>query len=307
MANRQYKDSVFRKFFNNREELAKFYQAIRPDETIYPEDISINTLEDVILDQQKNDLSFVWKDQSIVLTEHQSTITPNMPARMLIYGSRLLLGTLADKKALYRKKLVFLPAIHFYELYIGDDMVEDEGILKLSSSFREGNADLELICHVINITYREDREILKKCQPLYEYSRFIAQIEHNRHDGMNLDSAIREVINYCIQHKIMQSFLENCREEVLQMMTFQWNADEAKKIQEEERLEDIRDAEIRGDARGEAKGEARGEARGIAATTMKIVRNLLKKKAMSYEEIADSTDTTLDEVMRIAKESDLSY
>lgn len=87
------------------------------------------------------------------------------------------------------------------------------------------------------------------------------------------------------------------------MMTFQWNADEAKKIQEEERLEDIRDAEIRGEARGEAKGEARG----IAATTMKIVRNLLKKKAMSYEEIADSTDTTLDEVMRIAKESDLSY
>ena len=68
MANRQYKDSVFRMFFNNRKELAKLYQAIRPDKTIRPEDITINTLEDVILDQQKNDVSFAWKDQSIVLT-----------------------------------------------------------------------------------------------------------------------------------------------------------------------------------------------------------------------------------------------
>ncbi len=203
-------------FFNNREELAKLYQAIRPDKTIRPEDIEINTLEDVILDQQKNDVSFAWNDQSIVLTEHQSTINPNMPARMLIYASRLLLGTLADKKALYRKKLIYLPTI-------------------------------------------------------------------------------REAITYCIQHKIMQSFLESCREEVLQMMTFQWNAEEAKKVQEEERQEDIQEA------------ETRGKAEGITATTLKVVRNLLKKKLLSYEEIADTTDTTIDEVIRIAKESHLSY
>jgi len=223
VANRQYKDSVFRMFFNNPEELAKFYQAIRPEEIIRSEDITINTLEDVIL--------------------------------------------------------------------------------KLSSSFREGNADLELICHVINITYKEGREILEKCQPIREYSRFVAQIEQNRQNGMRLDAAIREAINYCIQHKIMQSFLESCREEVLQMMTFQWSADEAKKVQEEERLEDIRDAV----ARGTAEGKAEGKAEGIATATMKIIRNLLKKNAMSYEEIADSTDTTLDEVIRIAKESNLSY
>ncbi|MCI6099265.1 MAG: hypothetical protein MR630_02345 [Selenomonas sp.] len=57
MANRQYKDSVFRMFFNNRKELAKLYQAIRPDKTIRPEDITINTLEDVILIERSSSIS----------------------------------------------------------------------------------------------------------------------------------------------------------------------------------------------------------------------------------------------------------
>ena len=59
--------------------------------------------------------------------------------------------------------------------------------------------------------------------------------------------------------------------------------------------------------RAEARGEARGEVRGIAATTLKIVRNLLTSGKMSYEEIAKNTDTTLDEVLRIAKESGIAY
>ena len=55
MANRQYKDSVFRMFMNNPVELAKFYQAIRPDTIIRPEDIQINTLEDIMLDELKHE------------------------------------------------------------------------------------------------------------------------------------------------------------------------------------------------------------------------------------------------------------
>lgn len=44
-------------FFNNRKELAKLYQAIRPDKTIRPEDITINTLEDVILIERSSSIS----------------------------------------------------------------------------------------------------------------------------------------------------------------------------------------------------------------------------------------------------------
>ncbi len=61
MANRQLKDSVFRKLFNNRKELAKLYQAIQPGIEVSPHDLKITTLRNVFLDSQKNDLSFLWK------------------------------------------------------------------------------------------------------------------------------------------------------------------------------------------------------------------------------------------------------
>lgn len=75
MANRQFKDSVFRKLFNNRKELAKLYQAIQPGIVVSPQDLKITTLRNVFLDSQKNDLSFLWKGTSVVLIEHQMTRT----------------------------------------------------------------------------------------------------------------------------------------------------------------------------------------------------------------------------------------
>ena len=293
MANRQYKDTVFRMFMNDRDELAKFYQALRPNEIIRPEDIQINTLEDILLDQFKNDVSFTWKDQSIVLTEHQSTISPNIALRQLIYVERLLLGAVADKKALYRRTPIYLPAPHFYTLYIGKDMKEDEKDVRLSDYFREKGSDLELTCHIINITYRKNRKFLDNCQPIREYSFFVNRTEQNQQDGMSLGDAIRESIDYCIHHKVMQSFLERNRREVLEMMMFQWNAEDARKAAEE----DIREAESRGEARGRADEKAK--------TTATIIRNLLKTTTLSFEEIAGVASTTVDHVKRIAKENKL--
>ena len=112
MANRQYKDTVFRKFFNHEREIAELYQAIRPQDDIREEDITISTLDDVFLDQQKNDLSFLWKDQSVVLVEHQSSINPNMPYRLLIYSVLVMLTRFVDSKALYDSRATFLCALH---------------------------------------------------------------------------------------------------------------------------------------------------------------------------------------------------
>ena len=50
----------------------------------------------------------------------------------------------------------------------------------------------------------------------------------------------------------------------------------------------------------------RAEARGIASATMKFIRNQLKRK-VPYEQIAEDTETPLNEVIRIAKESGMAY
>jgi len=214
-----------------------------------------------------------------------------MPLRMLVYADRLLFGTIADKKALYRRTPIVLPTIHFYVLYVGSEMQEDEKILRLSDFFREKGSDLELTCHVLNITYKKDRPFLKNCQPIREYSFFVNRTEQNQQNGMNLDDAIRESMDYCIQHKIMQSFLKRNQREVLEMMMFQWNAEEARKVQEEERQEDILEAESRG------KTEEK--------TT--IIRNMLNTTSLSYDQIAQIANTTVDEVSRIAKDANIHH
>ncbi|MGN0941740.1 MAG: transposase [Selenomonadaceae bacterium] len=276
MANRQYKDTVFRKFFNHKDKIAELYQAIRPNEDVRAEDITITTLDDVFIDQQKNDLSFLWKDQSVVLVEHQSSVNPNMPYRLLIYSALVQLPNFVDSKALYGTTLVKIPAPHFYVLYIGDDMDKDEETLKLSAAFKETGADLELVCHVLNITYKKERKILENCRSLWEYSFFVHRIDENKKSGMTLDDAIREAITYCIAHGIMKEFLETNREEVIKMFAFKWDAEEEKRVL---------------CAESEARGEAKGKAEGVEESHAKDVRSLMetlqctKEKAMELLKI----------------------
>ncbi|GHV90722.1 hypothetical protein AGMMS50268_12250 [Spirochaetia bacterium] len=54
--------------------------------------MSINTLTDVFFKDQINDLSFTVDNRLVVLIEHQSTINPNMPIRLLMYIARVYEG-----------------------------------------------------------------------------------------------------------------------------------------------------------------------------------------------------------------------
>ena len=82
---RNYKDSVFRLVFGEPEKMIEIYNAIF--DTDYPPDteIDINTIEEVFHKTQKNDISFTLAGKYVVLSEHQSTVNPNMPLRDLMY------------------------------------------------------------------------------------------------------------------------------------------------------------------------------------------------------------------------------
>ncbi|MCI6087019.1 PD-(D/E)XK nuclease family transposase [Selenomonas sp.] len=53
--------------------------------------------------------------------------------------------------------------------------------------------------------------------------------------------------------------------------------------------------------------EEKGIAKGVAKATRNIIQNFLAKQNLTYEEIAAGTNTTVEEVARIAKESGLAY
>ena len=86
--NRQYKDRLFKLVFKEKEDLLKLYNAINGTDYNNPDDIEVNTLDDVVYMGMKNDISFLITD-ILNLYEHQSTFNPNLPLRGLFYFTRL--------------------------------------------------------------------------------------------------------------------------------------------------------------------------------------------------------------------------
>ena len=103
-ANRNYKDTVFRKLFSDRKNLLSLYNAING--TAYTDEMKLEivTLENAIYMGMKNDLAFII-DTNLFLYEHQSTYNPNMPLRDLFYISSEY-QKLVDRKSLYSSILL---------------------------------------------------------------------------------------------------------------------------------------------------------------------------------------------------------
>ncbi len=87
-ANQKYKDTVFRMIFREKSALLSLYNALNGTDYQNPDELEVNTMENAIYLNQKNDVSFVI-DSRLNLYEHQSTFNPNMPMRDLFYVSSL--------------------------------------------------------------------------------------------------------------------------------------------------------------------------------------------------------------------------
>ena len=57
--NRQYKDRLFKRVFENKEDLLSLYNAINGTDYSNVDDLEVNTLEDWIFMSMKNDVSFL--------------------------------------------------------------------------------------------------------------------------------------------------------------------------------------------------------------------------------------------------------
>ena len=238
-ANREYKDSVFSLYLSNPERLIEVYNAVA--NTDYPADtpVEINTLTDVLYKNQINDLSFVLDGQVVVLIEHQSTINENMALRLFLYSARVY-EKITKQKPLYKKKRVKIPVPRFIVLYNGNEPYPEHGVQKLSDSFvfQQENPQLELNIDIYNINDELNAEIVQRSKSLAEYSRFIGQIKSNLRDGLTLEAAIKQAIEYGIEHDIMREFLEVHGTEVANMLLSGWNMDEALAVSKEEGYED---------------------------------------------------------------------
>jgi len=176
-ANTKYKDSVFSLLFSKPELLRELYGALEGVELPEGTPITINTLKDVLFMDRINDISFEIDGKLIVLLEHQSTVNPNLPLRMLLYIARLYEKTLKGRN-IYASKRVPIPFPVFIILYNGKAELPDQMTLKLSDLFEqpgsllsaEREAMLELTVKVFNINHGKNKEVVERCQTLYQYT-----------------------------------------------------------------------------------------------------------------------------------------
>ena len=87
----EYKDRLFSFIFGNeahKEWTLSLYNAINGTHYDNPDDISIETIRQVLYMGMHNDVAFIIADQ-LSLYEQQSTFNPNMPLRMLEYTANL--------------------------------------------------------------------------------------------------------------------------------------------------------------------------------------------------------------------------
>jgi len=280
----QYKDSLFCRLFKNPDRLRELYGALTGI-TLPPDTpVDVNSLDNVLLQGFINDISFVIGGRLVVLVEHQSTINPNMGLRFLMYITQLY-EKMHEHKKLFSSKLIHIPRPEFFVLYNGTAPFPDKQTLRLSDAFLDAEApgmekqeiSLELIAHIFNINEGRNAEIVSKCKTLNDYSAFVALERFFTQQSGDRVEAMKNAVQYCLEHGILKEYMERHAEEVLNMRITDWNLEDALAVTREEALED-------GFERGLERGRA--EKREIARR--------LKAMGLSDEQIAEATGLPQD-------------
>ena len=236
---RAYRDSLFRDIFNNADRLPEIYEALLGIKTT-ASDITLATINETLFSGIKNDVGFIVGGQHVLLTEHQSTTNANMPLRMLMYLAEVY-RRYVDADAVYRKRLIPLPAPKFYVFYNGIEKMPDTWSLHLSDAFEGRKADLELAVEIININHQPGRPILEKCHALRSYSVFVAKVRESVKSGSTLEAAVGEAVRYCIANDYLGGyFRQKQKEEVFDMLNFVWDQERALEVRAEEARADGR-------------------------------------------------------------------
>ena len=293
-ANRQYKDTVFRMLFSEKENLLSLYNAVTGSHYQNAETLKIVTLENAIYMGMKNDLAFML-ETNIYLYEHQSTINPNIPLRDLIYIGIEYQQYLNDKSQ-YSSKLQKIPAPKFMVFYNGTDAVDDRVELRLSEAYEHlaGEPDLELKVLMLNVNEGHNKDLMEQCQTLKEYAIYVARVRKYASE-LNLNDAVERAITECIKEGILVEFLRKNRSEVKMVSILEYDKEwEEKKLRKAEYEAGKEDGRNEGIEIGKNEGIEIGKNEAIA----EMIHNMAKC-GYSIDKIAEITGRSTEQIQSI--------
>ena len=298
VANRNYKDTVFRMLFSDKRNLLELYNAVTGRDYDNPDELEIVTLENAVYMGMKNDLAFVF-DTGIYLYEHQSLVNPNIPLRDLFYISAEY-SRLVEKQSLYSSAVRKIPTPSFMVFYNGSAKQEDSIEYKLSDAYisKVEEPSLELKVTVLNVNEGHNEELMRHCTTLREYAQYVAKVRRYTVD-MGLNAAVKQAIDECIAEGILEDFLRKNRPEVEMTSIFEYNKEEEeKKLRKAEYELGVEDGTRTGIEIGTKSGIEIGTRNG---SVLRLIDMTIKKikKGCSVSQTADMLEESQDNISRI--------
>ena len=291
--NRTYKDRLFKIIFEDKKELLSLYNALTGKNYQNPDELEINTIDDVIYMHLKNDMSFILDDWQN-LFEQQSTFNPNQPLRGFFYFADLYKVKYFGKK-IYSTRLLKIPTPQYIVFYNGTTSMPDRKELRLSDAFQQPTAqpDIEVVAHMLNINYGHNKELMERCQKLKEYAQFIDIIRHylKENEHWSNEQAISKAIDDCIKNNILRDILQKERLRVMASILSEFDEVGYKEMIREEAYED---------AYEEAYGKAYGE--GEISGMIKLAQNLKLPKSQIITMIKQNYNLSDEEISEYMQE-----
>ena len=257
--NRTYKARIFEMVFSDKQELLALYNAINKTHYEDPEQLEINTLQNAIYMSMRNDVSFII-DSRLSLYEHQSTYSPTLPIRYLLYVADIY-ANITNNDKLYGTRKVMLPPPRFLIFYNGREAYPERKVLKLSDLYvvEEEEVSLELTALLLNINPGYNEELMNTCKTLRDYAEYTERVRRYA-EIMKLEDAVERAITECIREVILSEFLSRNRAEAKRMSIYEY--DEERHMRQT-RADGYEDGKAAGMKKGEEIGRKRGEVFGM--------------------------------------------
>ena len=297
--NRKHKDSLFVDYFSKdrdwKEHFLSLYNALHGT-NLQVETTSLErvNLEQVLYKSYYNDIAVLVDGQFILMIEHQSTINPNMPLRLLEYVARIY-GNIVDSKAKFSRHLVPLAKPEFIVFYTGDQELPPESYLYLSDAFpnQTQNADLtlELKVKLCTIKSESPSPVVHSCHDLEQYVQFLELVEEAKAAGH--ENPLRWAIQEAVRRNILRDYLERKGGEVLSILMTEYDYATDMAVLKEESYEDGREEGI-------SIGLERGLERGAYQTKLETAKSMLSRM-LPADLVVDCTKLPLETVRELER------
>ncbi|MBP3417154.1 MAG: Rpn family recombination-promoting nuclease/putative transposase [Spirochaetaceae bacterium] len=247
-------------------------------------------LEQVLYKSYYNDIAVLVNGQFILMIEHQSTINPNMPLRLLEYVARIY-GNIVDSKAKFSRHLVPLAKPEFIVFYTGDQELPPESYLYLSDAFpnqgQHADLTLELKVKVCTIKSETPSPVVRSCHDLDQYVQFLQLVEEAKAVGH--ETPLRWAIQEAVRRNILRDYLERKGGEVLSILMTEYDYATDMAVLKEESYED-----------GLFAGLATGREEGAYQNKLETARNFLSEGLVPAM-VARCTNLPLETVLELAR------